>query len=67
MIGKFIGAVIGKRIGERYGTGSKGALLGAVVPIVLRRLSTPLILAGAGVYAAKRIRDHRRASNAVRT
>ena len=60
MIGKVIGAIIGKQIGDRYGTGAKGALLGALAPVALRRLSTPVALGLAGVYAAKKLRDRRR-------
>ena len=61
MIGKVFGALIGKQIGERYGTGGKGALIGALAPMALRRISTPVALGMAGFYAAKKLRDRRRA------
>ena len=60
MIGKLIGAAIGERIGERFGTGATGMVLGALAPALARRLFTPLGLALAGAYAAKKIHDHRK-------
>jgi hypothetical protein len=60
MLGKLIGAVIGERIASRYGTGVKGAVLGAAAPVVARRLFGPLGLALAGVYAVKKVYDWRK-------
>jgi hypothetical protein len=60
MIGKILSAAIGKRIGERYGTGARGALVGALAPAIARRMFGPLGLAVAGGYAAKKYYDHRR-------
>ena len=60
MFGKIIGAVVGERIARRYGTGAKGALIGAAVPIVARRMFGPLGLALAGGYAAKKYYDYRK-------
>lgn len=57
MIGKIAGAVIGKKIAGRYGNGTRGALAGALAPVLLRRAFGPLGLAIAGGYAAKKIYD----------
>ena len=65
MIGKIIGAVVGERIGERYGSGGRGALLGAVAPMLLRRLSAPVGLALLGAYGAKKLYDRNRARRAA--
>jgi hypothetical protein len=62
MIGKVIGAVIGERIAQRYGSGARGAVFGALAPVVARRLMGPLGLALAGVYVAKKLLEHRRKS-----
>ena len=62
MIGKIVGAAIGERVARRYGTGAKGALVGALVPVVARRLFGPLGLALAGGYAAKKYMDRRKAT-----
>jgi hypothetical protein len=61
MIGKIIGAAVGERVARRSGGGAKGALIGALVPMVARRLFGPLGLALAGGYAAKRYYDSRKA------
>ncbi len=61
MIGKIVGALVGERVAQRYGTGAKGALIGALAPVVARRLFGPLGLALAGGYAAKKFYDRRRA------
>ena len=58
MIGKIVGAMVGKRLAGRSGT--RGAIAGALVPIVARRAFGPLGLALAGGYAAKKIYDGRR-------
>jgi len=57
MIGKIAGAVIGKKVAERYGNGTRGAIVGALVPVVARRAFGPLGLVLAGGYAAKKIYD----------
>lgn len=60
MIGKIIGAVAGSQASKhvRGLNGTGGALLGAAVPIVLRRLSPlTLIAMAAGAYAAKKHAD----------
>lgn len=57
MIGKIIGAAVGKRVAGRYGNGARGALVGALVPMVARRAFGPLGLALAGGYAAKKLYD----------
>jgi len=64
MIGKLIGAFVGERMARR-GEGAKGALMGAVAPLVARRLFGPLGLALAGGYAAKRYYDYRKRARAV--
>lgn len=61
MLGKIFGAVVGERIARRYGTGAKGALIGAAIPVIARRLFGPLGLVLAGGYAAKKYYDHRKA------
>jgi hypothetical protein len=60
MIGKIIGAAVGKRIAGRYGNGTRGMVLGALAPVVLRRAMGPLGLALAGGYAAKKYYDRRK-------
>jgi hypothetical protein len=57
MIGKIAGAMIGRRMAGRYGNGTRGALIGAIVPLVARRAFGPLGLVVAGGYAAKKIYD----------
>jgi hypothetical protein len=57
MIGKIIGAVVGERLTRRSGGGARGALVGALVPMVARRAFGPLGLVIAGGYAAKKIYD----------
>ena len=62
MIGKIIGAVVGAKAADhvRGVSGTGGALLGAAVPMLLRRLSLPGMLAiAAGGYAYKRYSDKR--------
>jgi len=60
MIGKIVGAIAGKKIAERYGDGPKGALIGAMIPMVARRAFGPLGLAIGGGYLAKKIYDSRK-------
>ncbi|SMF61425.1 hypothetical protein [Allosphingosinicella indica] len=57
MFGKIIGGAVGKRIGARYGDGTKGLLIGALAPVVLRRAFGPLGLAIGGGYLAKKAYD----------
>lgn len=57
MIGKIAGAVIGNKLASRYGSGTRGAIAGAIVPMVMRRAFGPLGLALAGGYAAKKLYD----------
>jgi len=60
MIRKLIGAKIGQRLaGPNAGT--RGALLGAAAPWLLRRAFTPLGVAALGAYGAKKLWDRRRA------
>ena len=61
MIGKLIGALIGRQFDRRDGdSGIKGAVIGAAVPGVLRRLG-PLGLVLGGAYVAKKAYDRRKA------
>lgn len=57
MIAKIAGAMIGNKIASRYGSGTRGAIVGALVPMVMRRAFGPLGLALAGGYAAKKLYD----------
>ena len=66
MIGKIIGAAIGKRVAGRYGNGTKGMIIGALVPMVARRALGPLGLAIGGGYLAKKYFDGRKARNDTR-
>lgn len=61
MIGKIIGAAVGRRMGARHGDGVKGAMIGALVPVIARRAFGPLGFALAGGYAAKKYYDSRKA------
>ena len=65
MLGKIIGAAVGERLASRYGSGARGALIGALVPTIARRLVTPLGVALAGAYVAKRLYDRRRERGAA--
>ena len=60
MIGKILGASLGRRLAGRN-EGTKGALIGAAAPWLLRRAFTPLGVAALGAYGAKRLYDRRRA------
>ena len=66
MIAKIVGAAIGERIGERFGGGGRGALIGAISPVVARRLFGPLGLVLVGGYAAKKYLDYRRSQSSRR-
>jgi hypothetical protein len=57
MIGKIAGAMIGRRMAGRYGNGARGAVIGALAPMVARRAFGPLGLILAGGYAAKKLYD----------
>lgn len=67
MIGKIVGAIAGKKIAERYGEGTKGAVIGALVPVVARRAFGPLGLAIGGGYLAKKYYDSRKRRTRART
>ena len=60
MIGKIVGAVIGEKVAERYGRGGKGALIGALLPVVARRAFGPLGLVVGGAYLGKKYYDSRK-------
>ena len=66
MIGKIVGAVVGKKLAERYGDGTKGALIGALAPVVVRRAFGPIGIALAGGYLAKKVYDRSRGRSAPR-
>jgi hypothetical protein len=65
MLGKILGAVIGNKVAGRYGEGTKGMLIGAMVPMIARRALGPLGLALAGGYMAKKYYDRSRARNTI--
>lgn len=60
MFGKIASAIAGKKIAERYGNGTKGAVIGAMLPFIARRAFGPLGLAIGGGYLAKRYYDSRK-------
>ena len=60
MIGKIIGAAVGKRVAGRYGNGTRGMMVGALVPFIARRAFGPLGLAIGGGYLAKKYYDGRK-------
>lgn len=60
MIGKVLGAFLGGKVAQhtRGIEGPTGAALGVLAPVILRRLSWPVIAAlGVGGYLAKRMAD----------
>lgn len=65
MIGRIVSALAGRSIARNVGTtagGARGALIGAALPTVLRRMGpVGMIAAAAGGYAVKRALDKRRA------
>ena len=67
MIGRIASAIAGKKIAERYGTGARGALVGALAPTIIRRAFGPLGLAIGGGYLAKKYYDSRKRARAART
>ena len=60
MFGKIASAIAGKKIAERYGRGTRGAIIGALAPTVMRRAFGPLGLAIGGGYLAKKYYDSRK-------
>lgn len=68
LIGKIVGAEVGRRLGQGRNP-IVGAAIGAAAPWLLRRAFTPLGLAVAGAYAAKKLYDMKkeRDRQAVRT
>jgi hypothetical protein len=60
MIGKIASALIGKKVAGRYGNGTRGAIIGALVPVVARRAFGPLGLALGGAYLGKKYYDSRK-------
>ena len=65
MIGKIASAMVGKKIAERYGNGPKGALVGALFPLVARRAFGPLGLVIGGAYLGKKYLDSRKRARAT--
>jgi hypothetical protein len=57
MLGKIAGALIGKKVADRYGSGARGAVAGALVPVLMRRAFGPLGLALGGAYLGKKLYD----------
>lgn len=68
MIGRIVSALAGRSVARHVGTvagGTRGALIGAALPTVMRRMGpVGMIAAAAGGYAVKRILDKRRAQQA---
>lgn len=65
MIGRIVGALAGRSVARNVGTvagGTRGALIGAALPTVMRRMGPMgMIAAAVGGYAVKRVLDKRRA------
>lgn len=66
MIGKIIGAAIGRKVAGRY-EGTRGAILGALAPAIVKRAFGPLGLAIGGGYLAKKLYDSRKRRSRART
>ena len=64
MLGKIIGGYVGGKLAGRYGTGARGAVLGALAPVVARRALGPVGLALGGAWLGKKLWDRRRARRA---
>ena len=64
MIGKLAGAWLGSRIAGRN-SGTKGALLGYGASALARRGLGPLALGAGAFWAARKLRDRRRARAAA--
>ena len=60
MIGKIATAIVGKKVAERYGNGPKGALIGALLPVVAKRAFGPLGLVVGAAYLGKKYYDSRK-------
>ena len=60
MIGKILGAIVGEKIANRNSKLS-GALVGAAVPVIVRRGLGPMALLVAAGWGAKKLIDRRRA------
>ena len=59
MLGKILGAMAGQRLAGRN-SGTKGALIGAAIPMIARRGLGPLGLALGAGWAAKKLYDRNR-------
>ena len=59
MLGKILGAMAGQRLAGRN-RGTKGALIGAAIPMIARRGLGPLGLALGAGWAAKKLYDRNR-------
>lgn len=60
MISRVIGMLVGREMDRRDGdSGVKGAIIGAAIPSVLRRLG-PLGMVIGGAYVAKKAYDRRK-------
>ena len=63
MIGKILGAAVGRKLAGRNERG-EGTALGFFAPAIARRVGTPLGLAFAGGYIAKKLWDRRKEQRA---
>lgn len=67
MIGKVLGAFLGGKVAQhtRGIEGPTGAALGVLAPVILRRMSWPVMVAlGVGGYLAKKAHDRSEAAKA---
>ncbi len=64
MLGKILGAIAGKRLAGRNNQLS-GALIGAAVPVIVRRGLGPLGIALAAGWGAKKLIDYSRGRKAA--
>jgi hypothetical protein len=64
MFGKIAGAAIGRRLARRN-EGGTGMLVGALVPVLGKRLFGPVGLALGGAYVAKKLWDRRARARAA--
>ena len=62
MFGKILGAIAGKKIAGAN-SGATGALIGAAIPMIVRRGLGPLGLALGAGWAMKKLYDRRHAGN----
>lgn len=65
MLGKIIGGYVGGKVASRYGSGGRGAIVGALAPVVVRRAFGPLGLVVGGAWLGKKWWDRRRARRAA--